>query len=489
MDTNFRPGIAVTRVYIDPMISDKFIIRSVILQIGFAIVDDFSSADICVTFSPGQGKLFLCPGTEFAVNGTVATFDAGLVSSLNHYQRGAGQIEYSGHYFTIRADHGNKSEILHFCAKTLFELLLSNDCEARFLWWYPNAKRGVMNYRVDVDDNAEGSYKLIAKKLDRHMAWCSIYFTTSCFASDFDSIRRSHDAGAEIGSHCHYHYTFERDPATNEKNLKTSIDFLRRLGLNICGAAMPSGKSFPGIGDIMASNNINYTSNFGLIFDSLPIELNDGKATHLEVPIHPVSPGNILKSTSSLSGINEYLYSYYMKTAIQLSESFLPIFFYGHDNDNIHISLLPILLDRLAISFPDHAFIRLDQYATFWRERLNRLTERHNPHDGENVAVIQPHSPDRINITNRAGDRTWPLALDKLLLSPLNFVGEGALKPRLRDRLADRYELETVLPITALALTSYQGWMSAGYKVVRHALRALLRLPIIQQRAGKVLRS
>ncbi|MEI6984832.1 MAG: hypothetical protein WCK65_01780 [Rhodospirillaceae bacterium] len=465
----------LTRVFVDNSVPSARIIRAVVRQIGFALVSEPICADVCMVNVPVADKLSCCPGTNFSVQGLAATFDVQRISSLEHYQRRSGRVDALGRSFAVSADHCEKSETLHLCASTLFRLLLSNGVDARFLWWFPNAARGVVNYRVDVDDNSANSFDCVEQWLHRYMSWCSLYFTTSCFTNALDGINRSRDAGAEIGSHCHYHYTFERDPATNAKNLLTSIEFLRRHGCDVSGAVMPSGKSFHGIARVMAESDILYTSNFGLIFDSLPIELSDGTTTHLEVPCHPVAPGNVIKASADLIGIDDYLIAYYMATASHLCDAFLPIFIYGHNNDTVNIGILPRLLDELIASFPDHEFVRLDEYAAFWRDRLNSLADPHQTGLVCNMATIHHQSPDVVSIKGRTKDKTWPLSIEKLFRSPLSFAGVGARKPRLRDRLADRYELETVLPISALSLATHQGWKSAVYKLAYLVVRALFR--------------
>ena len=473
-------GASISRVFVDDRVSAHGIIKSVIRQIGFALVGSVADADVCVSLTPMGDRLSWTPGTEFAVCGRVATFSTEAVLGLERYWRRTGRLEYAGRSFDIRADHGGKGKVLGDCIRTLFQLLLDNDQDVRFLWWFPDAARGVINYRIDVDDNCENSFDRVANMLEQHMKWCSIYFTTSRFVSQISSIRRSHDGGAEVGSHGHYHYTFERDPATNASNLQKSIEFLRQQGFQVCGFVTPSGKSFRGIGSLMADMGIRYTSNFGLIFDALPFEFADDKAVHLEVPIHPVAPGNVAKMMASVVGLTDYLTAYYLDIAEQLSQSFLPIFFYGHDNDTVNIDLLPRLLDQLVGRFPDHAFVTLGHYAAFWHDRLDQLS-RWRPDLGDdgprlrNIAVIQHHQPNVVNIQGETRERSWPVAVDGLLRSPLAFVGEGTKKPRWRDRFADRYEFETVLPISALSLISAQGWKSAGYKIIHRALRALFR--------------
>ncbi len=475
MNTPAGAGLSVTRLFIDPALSAAPCITAVIRQIGFVITDDISDADVYVGERPVEQKLSLCAGSTFGVNGRVGTFDRALILSLWHYGRAAQRVDCLGKSFTVHADYQNKSNTLRLCAITLFRLLSSNGYDARFLWWFPNGARGAVNYRVDVDDGAERSLDKVAKILESHASWCSIYYCTSHFVKNYSIISGTQRAGAEVGSHCHYHYTFERDPITNKKNSQKSIRFLRENGIDVRGLVMPSGKSFPGIGNVLCDNSLSYTSNFGFIFDALPIEVRHGSVSHLEVPIHPVAPGNVIKASPSLAGLDDYLKSYYMATAIRLTEAFLPVFFYGHNNDTMHLALLPGLLDMLAVALPDHAFVRLDEYAAFWRGRLNRLVNWRQPHDGGNVAIIRHQAPDEVHVRGAARDHTWPLSLDTLFQSPLAFSGEGMRKPRLRDRLADRYELETVLPVSALSLKSYQGWKSAGYKVARRFIRALFR--------------
>ncbi|MEI6557562.1 MAG: hypothetical protein WCO00_04085 [Rhodospirillaceae bacterium] len=466
----------LTRAFVEPTLASERVLRGILRQIGFALADDSKAADLCVAAVPVDGKLSWCPGSGFAVCDRVATFDPALVLTLETYQRRAGRVDFSGRSFAVCADRSQKGQTLHRCVSTLFHLLLSNGQDVRFLWWFPDAARGVVNYRVDVDDNTGNSFDNVAGMLQSHMKWCSLYFTTSCFTDNLTSIRRSCEAGAEIGSHCHYHYTFERDSATNEKNLCASIGFLRDHGFEVVGAVMPSGKAFPGLGRVMAETGLRYTSNFGLIYDSLPIEVWDDETGYLDIPVHPVAPGNVIKASTTLSGIDDYLIEYYLEAADHLSGAFLPLFFYGHNNDTVRLALLPRLLEELEARFPDHAFLRLDHYAAFWQRRLRRLASGAHRADGPiSHALITHTSPDQVSVIGADGVKTWPLALDTLLRSPLSIVGEGTRKPRLRDRVADRFEFETVLPISALSLLSHQGWKSAGYKILHRIIRALIR--------------
>ena len=164
-----------------------------------------------------------------------------------------------------------------------------------------------------------------------------------------------------------------------------------------------------------------------------------------------------------------------MAAAARLSASFLPLFFYGHNNDTVLLTFLPRLLNELTSHFPDHAFLRLDHYAAFWRQRLDRLANWQHSSDQHNVAVIRHQRPDVVTVNGLVEEKIWPFSLAQLLQSPLSILGEGIKKPRLRDRVADRFELETVLPISALSLTSHQGWKSVGYKIVHRLIRALVR--------------
>ena len=475
MPPSLVTSLSVTKLFIDPNLVSHDLFRAIIKQIGFASVDNISDADLYVGDTPPAEMPAWCPGSGFGVDGRIATFDPGRIAALGRYRRAARRLIHGDRSFTIQADAEDKSDILRQCALTLFTLLLSNQRDIRFLWWFPEGARGVVNYRVDVDDGTEDSLRLVSESLGRHGDWCSIYYCTSYFAADPTFITDASRTGAEVGSHCHYHYTFERDPATNGKNVRASVAFLRGLGIEMGGLAMPSGKSFPGIGSVLRDNDLAYTSNFGFLFDALPLEVRHGDLPHLEVPIHPVAPGNVIKPAHSLAGIDDYVHAYYLATARRLSAAFLPVFLYGHDNDTMHLTILPGLLDRLVTALPDHAFLRLDRYAAFWRRRLDRLADWRRPDDGAGVAVIRHDARDAVRVTGPAGERCWPLDLDTLLLSPLRFVGDGTPKPRLRDRLADRYELEMVLPLSALSLESSQGWKSAGYKIARGLLRRLLR--------------
>ena len=439
------------------------------------VVDDSGEGELWVTPVPVPGQLCWCPGDDFTVNGPVATFAVVSVAALGSYLRRSGRVDALGRTFSVWVDHGGKNETLRQCAVTLFRLLLSNGREGRFLWWYPEGRQGVLNYRADVDDNTGATVASLLGQLKPALSWASLYFTTVHFTSSPAVIGVGARAQAEIGSHGHYHYTFESNALTNERNVSRSIGFLRGLGYEINGMVLPSGKSFQGIGRIIEQNALSYTSNFGCLFDSLPFEISDGEQSYLEVPIHPVAPGNVIKGSASLDGLDDYLLAYYLNAAQELSASGLPLFFYGHNNDIAQLKFLPRLLDELTHRYPDYLRLRLDQFAVFWHRRLQRLDSRSDGGGDDNVAVISPERPDWVTIRGEYGEKSWPLPLDRLFRSPLCFNGPGARKPRLRDRVADRFELEEALPLGALSFRSAHGWVSAGYKLARRMIRAVVR--------------
>ncbi|CAK0754405.1 hypothetical protein CCP2SC5_10061 [Azospirillaceae bacterium] len=466
----------MTPIFIDPALDEHGILVAATRMIGFPISPSVDAAVLCIVPHSLPGKLCCCPGEGFYIEGCVAFYDKRRMSAVMLYNRRARYVTAGTRAFVLLTDDHGKNDTLRDFTITLFRLLLENKKAVEFLWWFPDGAVGAVNYRVDVDDNIRNSIDPILDRLKAALPWSSLYFTTAHFIKYSPPLQRASQGGAEIGSHFHHHYTFHRDWRTNARNLAMSLKFFREKSLPITGVATPSAKSFPGIARLLAQHKLTYTSNFGVLYDMLPIEFTENGQRYLEVPIHPTAPGNILKSASQGEDLDDFIFAYYCDVAQRLSAASLPIFFYGHNNDTVDISLLPRLTNWLKSQFPDHAFLRLDQYAAFWTQRLNQISDW-KPQDStspppDNRAKILPDAQDQIEIHIKNNIIRRPFSLNELLRSPLKFSGYFK-KPRHADRLFDRYELETVLPLNALAYSSLEGWKSAGFKIAYRVIKIL----------------
>lgn len=472
----------LTAVHVENRLPQAPWLRALVRMLGLALVTDPASAQVVVGSAAGaglgkEGALRLQPGPRFGHNGRVGTYDAAAVAALGAYRRERRGARFGGQSFSAPVDgHGHTLTVAAF-ARTLLSLLMENGHEVAFLWWYPRAARGVANFRIDVDDNEDHSLARMVARLEPHLPWCSFYITTAPFAGEAEPLHRAAQAGAEIGCHFHHHYTFERDPLTNRRNAARSLAWLRRQGFPVTGLVTPSAKSFPGIAGLLTEEELAYTSNFGVIHDALPLEWENGDNRYLEIPIHPVAPGNLRKGLpEDMTGpaVETYLAAYYHHAAQALEQAHLPVFLYAHTNDCLDVSLLPDMLGRLREALPHHAFLRLEDYAAFWRHRLDRLAEAGKGLDPvDNVARLNPLWPREVRITGADGmEQRWPFALDGLFRAPTAFTG-AVERLKLSDRLRDRFEFEDVLPMAALALGGREGWVSLGYKLASRCFRCL----------------
>jgi hypothetical protein len=401
----------------------------------------------------------------FGVTDLCATFDRRALRTLFEYHRQVKALTMNDRKFPVSVDGNAKGSTIHHFAKTLISFVLQRRRHVSFLWFFPHAAKGVANYRVDVDDHREDSVERVLDQVSAQAQWCSFFFATSVFQNTPEVIIRCRDMGAEVGTHAHYHFTYEHDGKSNARNVRESLRFLRGIGLNIHSYVTPSAKSYAGIGKLMMEEGLEYTSNFGMISDALPLQFQDGSYPYLEVPIHPICPGNISPTTQSNEVVDGLWSAYSRRIANALAASYLPVFLYGHNNDNDKLTYLPEYLDFIVRAFPDHERVTLGGYARFWKHRLERCQSFADDESNNGVASLSPDFPDRIIVTDGMKTRTYPFSLSSFLRPPETYTELEPWQSPYAKFLAWN-EFERILPVRLIDPFSLQGLKKIAYKVL-----------------------
>lgn len=231
----------------------------------------------------------------------------------------------------------------------------SPDAPFVFPWHYPNGARTHVNVRIDADWCAREEWERtmnILEPLGPHASW---FITTGKVADqDVDVFDRLKAIGVEIGSHMHFHFTFE-DEANNRNNMRLAHQWLAEHGVQCRSFVSPSAKWSPALQRCIDDMGYVYSSEFGLAHDCLPFSMDRGT---LQIPVHAVCPGNFTER----NGID----GYYHAVADALYRACLPIHLYAHPHDSHHMG--KGVIEKIA-SLPDVNISTLMEYARWWKDR------------------------------------------------------------------------------------------------------------------------
>lgn len=458
----------LTTIYVDKLCSTYQEVSAILEMIGLPQTNNQSQASVIISSPSNTSKTAMFEGNRDRVYKNHAFFNAKNLSNIFNYQRIRQLVVYKDYQFPAWLDQLKKNEIIATFSQSLFQLVLNQKKDLTFFWPYPNGAQGVINYRLDIDDNVDDSMKILLKQLTSNYKWCSFFFTTSNFVKSKHFIKQVKKKGAEIGTHHHYHFTYEKDHLSNKKNLELSLHFLKNLSLTITGYTTPSAKVYSTIGQYMSQNNLKYTSNFGYLFDMLPLFINRETSNYLEVPVHPICPGNFIKNRIQDEST---ILNYFKNTARKLAQSNLPLFFYGHNNDNYKLKFLPKFLKFLSSTFPNYCFTTLSDYANFWHTRASQIRNFNPNRNYLNTATIFFKKRNQVFVkVNNKKRASYSFDLSKYLKGPI-ITKPINQKISYVQRIIDDNELETIVPLSALNLTSTSGLKKAFYKTlikIRH---------------------
>lgn len=441
--------------YIHPQFPYQREMRSILRMMGLPMTDHIEKANIL--FSPSLEK------KPCIIPGHITTFQNGnglvdnKIARLFSYRMRYNLARTKRCDVPLPLDDFKKNETISEIVQLIFKVALYNGYAVRFAWMFPNAARGVINYRIDVDDRDGETVKKMLAQIEPY-SWCSLYFTTCNFVEDPSPIKFVSERKMEVGSHAHHHFTYEKDAVSNGRNVKRSVGFLRSIGMNVSGYVTPSAKHFRGMRKLLKSNGLSYTSNFGMLFDMLPFEMWD-KGTYLEVPIHPLCPGNFIKGGKKCDISDQEMLEHHMSTATELSNAFLPVFLYGHNNENPKYSFLPDFL-RFLEAFPDHIKMTLGEYAVFWKERLEKA-------DPDNMATVYPDRQNEVVVEAGEVKRIYPFSVTSFLKSPLQLSPYKGSLP-LRAKIMSYLEYEEIVPIQFIPF-SLKWILKTCYPVMKRA--------------------
>ena len=196
---------------------------------------------------------------------------------------------------------------------------------------FPDDAENIFCFRVDSDygsiDQINSLYDL-ARSTSAPMTW---FLHTEGHAGRL--ARFAEFEGQEIALHCARHRTFP-DKERNRRNIADARRALREVGLSAVGYAAPTGLWHHNLAEVIDEEGFLYSSEFTLACDAFPFypilplrrRVNTDFYRALQVPIHPISVGNLARVGIS----DQRMIDYYREVIDRKFHNGESLIFYHH---------------------------------------------------------------------------------------------------------------------------------------------------------------
>jgi hypothetical protein len=229
------------------------------------------------------------------------------------------------------------------------------------LWHYPDDARGLFAYRIDTDYGTPAHMLRLRSLADAYGVPMTLFLHVGAHEDHLDLFR---DFGNhELAAHGYRHRTFSSYEA-NWGNMAEARQVMTAAGYAPTGFAAPTGRWNRGLDRALREHGFEYSSEFTLDYDGLPFfpSMPDGFSPVLQVPIHPVSVGNLTRAHAPEKAIDAYFQAVIDR---QLAHR-APVILYHHPLQESWQIVESIFerarAERLAMT-------TMSDYATWWRAR------------------------------------------------------------------------------------------------------------------------
>lgn len=254
-----------------------------------------------------------------------------------------------------------KGEVLHLVHAALQHLHHVRGLPYAHLAQFPAGCSSVFALRIDSDAGTREEVNRLAAIAREY----GIGFSWFVDAGSHEGwLRRFAELpGHEVGLHCYQHRIF-LDASKDAANVRRGLDAMRDAGVPVRAFAAPFGFWSPDLGRTLDDAGFAYSSEFGWAYDTLPHRpvIGGGRFKTLQVPVHPVSIGNLRKAGFTPAQMRTYFADV---TARKLSRG-EPLFFYhhpGHHEWGVVRAFCELAISRQALP------MTLGRFAEWWERR------------------------------------------------------------------------------------------------------------------------
>lgn len=228
-------------------------------------------------------------------------------------------------------------------------------------WCFPDDARSVFAYRIDTDYGTPAHMLRLRDLAERHGVPLTIFLHVGAHEEHlrlFDGFERH-----ELASHGYRHRTFSSYEA-NWGNIAEARHVMSAAGFDAAGFAAPTGRWNRGLDRALQEHGFEYSSEFTLDYDGLPFRpwIGAGLSSVLQVPVHPVSVGNLTRVHATELAITDYYRSVIDRQLAQRS----PVFLYHHPLQEAWQVLESIFERVRAEGLPA---VTMREFASWWRRR------------------------------------------------------------------------------------------------------------------------
>lgn len=229
------------------------------------------------------------------------------------------------------------------------------------LWHFPRSEQSLFAFRIDSDYGTPHDMLRLRDLANRHAIPLSIFLHVGAHCNELDMFRSF--VGHELGLHGFRHRTFDTHEA-NWANIAEAQQVTRQAGIETAGFAAPTGRWNTALDRALRDLGIEYSSEFALDYDGLPFHPWTGSSCSpvLQVPIHPISVGNLTRAHAG----REEIARYYHDVMMRLHSRRMPVILYHHPLQDMWDVIESIFVHARSLSM---AVTTTGEYARWWKHR------------------------------------------------------------------------------------------------------------------------
>jgi hypothetical protein len=280
-------------------------------------------------------------------------------------------------------------------------------------WYYPGGQHSVFSLRIDTDYAGRSEIEKLhelGRRFDVPLTW----FVHVEAQKDFLGLFRQM-SGDEVGIHCFRHRAY-RDADSLSGDLKSALREFKAAGLEGRSFASPYGQWGEPLARRLDQFGFVYSSEFAYDYDGLPSfpHLDGGFSQTLQVPIHPVSIGNLRR----IGFREDEIVGYFRFLIERKAGGREPLLLYHHPKNGCTTALEEIFrLVRESGIRP----ARMSEYASWWKGR-NTAGWRISV-EGESLTIQTPAAAAEpvLHIVRRDGSEAFSAPAPSIDLARLKW--------------------------------------------------------------------
>jgi hypothetical protein len=291
-------------------------------------------------------------------------------------------------------------------------------------WYYPGRSSSVAALRIDTDFAAESDLRGLSDLSSALAIPFSWFIDVESQIPHLDVYRSMRNQ--EIGLHCFRHRRY-KNAAVAAGDIGEGAKILRERGFAIGGCALPYGQWSAEFGKVIEQYGFRYSSEFAYDVDNLPSypDLGYHRSGVLQIPVHPISIGNLRRQ-----GFPEQEMAEYFESVVRMKISRRePALMYHHPK-NQGRNVLEAMFS--ALRRESATIMTMAEYAAWWADRTDDLLTLDAQADRLLITGRTGRSDAMLRIVNGEGKEAFVPPSETTMLASLTWAASPV-----PDRLPD----------------------------------------------------